>query len=153
MLDRRGGAAARDEPLRIQQRAGHASFSTTQGYIRTAETFGDAGAPDVATATLLSAWSIADAYRRVPPAREVIVSGGGVYNRTLMARLADFAWPTPVRSIEEFGWHPLAKEPAAFALLAALALRGEPNNVPSATGARRAVVMGRVVGDRVRARV
>jgi anhydro-N-acetylmuramic acid kinase len=106
------------------------------------ETFGDAMAPDIATATFLTSWSIGAAVRRFGV--EIVVSGGGVYNATLMRQLADFVWPAPVRSIEEFGWHPLAKEPAAFALLAVLALRGIPNNVPSATGARRAVVMGRI---------
>lgn len=143
-----GGAIAAREPVDVRawaRVAKHPYFRKRPPKSTGRETFRDAAAPDVATATLLSAWSIADAYRCVPPAREVIASGGGVYNRTLMARLADFAWPTPVRSIEEFGWHPLSKEPAAFALLAVLAMRGEPNNVPSATGARRAVVMGTVV--------
>jgi anhydro-N-acetylmuramic acid kinase len=143
-----GGALAAREPVdlaRWARLARHPYFGRRPPKSTGRETFGDALAPDVATATFLTAWSIAEAYRRfVPaPAAEAIVSGGGVYNRTLMAELADAVWPRPVRSIEEYGWHPLAKEPAAFALLAYLALKGRPNNVPSATGARREVIMGR----------
>jgi 1,6-anhydro-N-acetylmuramate kinase len=44
-----------------------------------------------------------------------------------------------------FGFHPLAKEPAAFALLAAEALRGRAAGMPSVTGARRAAVLGKIV--------
>lgn len=145
-----GGAWAAREPVDLARWAAlarHPYFRRPPPKSTGRETFADALAPDTATATFLTSWSIAEAYRRFvrTPLREVIVSGGGVYNRTLMRQLADAVWPVPVRSIEEFGWHPLAKEPAAFALLAYLALKGRVNNVPSATGAGRAVVMGKIV--------
>lgn len=96
----------------------------------------------LATATLATARTIADCIpRRV---REVIVSGGGVYNRTLMKHLESLMFPVPVRSIEAYGWHPLAKEPACFALLAWQTLRGRAGNVPSATGARCPVILGKI---------
>ena len=47
-----------------------------------------------------------------------------------------------------YGIQTQAKEALAFAVLAAATLRGRPNTVPSCTGARRAVVMGKIVpGD------
>ena len=77
--------------------------------------------------------------------QEVIVSVGGVYNRTLMRHLECLLWPAQPRPSNVFGLHPLAKEPAAFALLAAETIRGRPGNVPSATGASRPVVLGTIV--------
>lgn len=103
----------------------------------------------VATATALTARSIADAYTRFLRPRgvlhRVIVGGGGVHNRALMAELRRAFGSTPVESMSDHGVDPKAIEAMAFALLAYLAARGEPNNVPSATGAERAVVMGKII--------
>ncbi|WP_227378660.1 anhydro-N-acetylmuramic acid kinase [Haladaptatus halobius] len=98
----------------------------------------------VATATALTARSIADAYRRFLPRApdEVVVSGGGAFNPTLVGML-DAEVDAPVRTIDEYGVGADAKEAVAFALLAAAALDGVPNNVPNATGASRPVVMGK----------
>lgn len=101
----------------------------------------------IATLTMLTAVTIADAFSsfaRSAPA-EVIVSGGGVFNVTLMSHLAWLLSPARVVSSEAYGLPPLAKEPAAFALLAARAIQGLPNTIPSATGARRAVVAGKII--------
>jgi anhydro-N-acetylmuramic acid kinase len=101
----------------------------------------------VATVTAFTARSIAQAYgsflRPSGRVHDVIVGGGGVYNATLMAQLRRAFGPTPVESMAAHGVEPKAIEAMAFALLAYLAARGEPNNVPSATGAKRAVVMGK----------
>jgi len=102
----------------------------------------------VATATFLTAATIAEGvYRFAEPRGEigrVIVSGGGVHNQTLMrflrAELADME----VVSSAEFGVDPDAKEAIAFAVLAAETIEGRPSNIPSATGARRAVVLGKI---------
>jgi anhydro-N-acetylmuramic acid kinase len=107
----------------------------------------------VATLTCLTARTIAEAVRRwgPPGLQEVVVSGGGVYNRTLLDHLRWLLWPAQPRPSTVYGLHPLAKEPAAFALLAVDTLRAAPNNVPSATGARRPVVLGKIVpGDNFR---
>ncbi|WP_158059652.1 anhydro-N-acetylmuramic acid kinase [Halorussus halophilus] len=98
----------------------------------------------VATATALTAESIADAYRRFLPRTpdEVILSGGGASNPALVAMLDD-AVDADVRTVDEYGVGADAKEAVAFALLAASALDGVPNNVPSATGASRPVVLGK----------
>jgi len=49
------------------------------------------------------------------------------------------------RPITVYGLHPLAKEPAAFALLAVEALRRRAGNLPSVTGAARPVVLGKIL--------
>ena len=76
---------------------------------------------------------------------EVLISGGGVHNRRLMADLADCLAPVPVRSLAELGWDPDAKEAIAFAVLANEALFGHPGNLPAATGARGPRVLGKII--------
>lgn len=99
----------------------------------------------IATLTVFTAVTIADAIRNLPPPSEVIASGGGVFNASLMEHLRWLLSPVPVRVSDEVGIPALAKECAAFALLAVRAIRGLPNTVPSATGARRAVVAGKII--------
>jgi anhydro-N-acetylmuramic acid kinase len=98
------------------------------------------------TACQLTAMSIADAIKRScdPLPDELIASGGGVHNATLMQLLREAIGNVPVMTIDELGIASEAKEAVAFALLGAATLDGEPSNVPSATGARRAVVLGSI---------
>ena len=98
----------------------------------------------VATATALTARSIADAYRRFmpEPVTEVLVSGGGSKNATLKRMIAELVAPRTVRTFDERFFDAEAKEAVAFALLALLHLEGRPGNVPTATGARGARVLG-----------
>lgn len=103
----------------------------------------------VATATALTARSIARAYRDFvePVTRldEVVVAGGGARNPTLVRMLRDaLAGAAAVRTIDELGIPAAAKEALSFAILGAFALRGEPNTLPRCTGAARAVVAGAV---------
>ena len=106
----------------------------------------------LATATALTAETIARSYARfVRPKMkghgvDFILSGGGARNKTLAAMLAARLEPmgcTMARS-EKFGLPAEAKEAAAFALLAWQSWKRLPGNVPAATGARRAVVLGQV---------
>ena len=76
---------------------------------------------------------------------EVIASGGGCHNRTLMALLAERFAPVPVRTSDEWGLPADAKEAVAFAILAHETLAGRPGNLPSATGARRPAILGKIV--------
>ena len=103
----------------------------------------------LATLNLFTAASIALAFKTYAPrgTRELIVSGGGALNPVLMANLAALLLPSGVRvrSSAELGLHPLAKEPACFALLAWLALEGRVNHCPSATGARGLRVLGKLI--------
>jgi anhydro-N-acetylmuramic acid kinase len=105
----------------------------------------------VSTATALTARSIADALRRfvinrTGTYRDFIVSGGGASNPTLMAMLANELRPLglQIRSSDEFGLPSEAKEAAAFALLAFQTWNRKPSNVPSATGAKRPAILGKI---------
>ncbi len=111
----------------------------------------------VATATALTARSIADAVRRFVPAppgatrprhafRDFVVSGGGASNVTLMRMLAVELEPLGlhIRTSDEFGLPSEAKEATAFAVLAYQTWRREPANIPSATGAQRPAVLGKI---------
>jgi anhydro-N-acetylmuramic acid kinase len=108
----------------------------------------------VASATALTARSIGIAVRRFvlplvePPARfrEFVVSGGGTRNATLMRMIGEELAPLKirVRTTDDFGMPSEAKEAAAFALLAYQTWRRLPSNVPSATGADRPAVLGKV---------
>jgi anhydro-N-acetylmuramic acid kinase len=100
----------------------------------------------IATATALTARSIGDAYRRFmpEPVTEILLSGGGAKNPTLAALIARAVAPIPVRSFAERYFDGEAKEAVAFALLAYLHINGEPANVPRATGARGARILGKL---------
>src|SRR5258706_1135669 len=105
----------------------------------------------VATATALTARSIADAIQRFvlrkkDAYKEIIVSGGGLKNATLMAMLVNAVAPLGLQvcASDELGLPSEAKEAAAFALLAYATWNRRPSNVPSATGAKRAVVLGKI---------
>ncbi len=108
---------------------------------------GETRADAAATFTALTAHSIARAYRDFLPALpdEVIVGGGGAYNLTLLRMLREQLPEVSLLTHEDFGIPSAAKEAVAFALLANETLLGRPGNVPSATGARRAVPLGKIV--------
>ena len=95
-----------------------------------------------------SALSILDAFHRfvTPRAKvaELIVSGGGARNPLLMAQIESGLRGVRLRESGEFGLPGDAKEAFAFAVLAYQTLRKRPSNVPGATGAKRAVVLGKV---------
>ena len=104
----------------------------------------------VATITAFTARTIADAYRDFMPAmpEEVVVSGGGAYNRSLLKMLAAEIAPARVTTIDDLGMSPDAKEAVAFAVLAYETWHNRPGNLPAATGARRPVVLGSITpGD------
>jgi anhydro-N-acetylmuramic acid kinase len=104
----------------------------------------------IATATALTACSISDAIRRYVLPRgkfaEVVASGGGTRNPVLMAMLANelCALGLQLRTSDEFGMPSEAKEAVAFAVLAFETWHRRPSNVPSATGAKRPAVLGKI---------
>ncbi|MDE1161502.1 MAG: anhydro-N-acetylmuramic acid kinase [Acidobacteriaceae bacterium] len=118
----------------------------------------DSNAADaVATATAFTSRTVLDAYarfvwphlgQRAPQAlaTELLVAGGGAHNRTLMRQLSEgFAQSgVKVTTTEALGLPIEAKEAAAFALLGWLTWHGLPANVPSATGAKRSAILGKV---------
>ncbi len=104
----------------------------------------------LATVTYFTAYAIAESYRRFVPhrIRQVIVSGGGVHNRTLLRHLEQLLAPVPVQTIERYSIPAQAKEPVAFAFLALRALQRRINHLPSTTGAQRACVLGTITPGR-----
>jgi anhydro-N-acetylmuramic acid kinase len=110
----------------------------------------------VATATALTAKSISFAVSRYcgrgrsaerkPAFQDMIISGGGVKNATLISMLSREIAPLGLRlrSSDEFGIPSAAKEAVAFAALAYETWHRRPSNVPSATGARRSAVLGKI---------
>jgi anhydro-N-acetylmuramic acid kinase len=110
----------------------------------------------VATATALTAKSIAGAVQRYADAhsgsarkqvfQEMILSGGGSRNSTLVAMLTTELAPLGLRLrfSDEFGLPSAAKEAVAFAVLAYQTWHRQASNVPSATGAKRAAVLGKI---------
>ncbi len=104
----------------------------------------------IATATALTARSIAGAIRKFALTRgefrDYVVSGGGTQNRTLMKMLGELVKPLglSLRLTDDFGIPSQAKEAVAFAVLAYQTWHRRPGNVPSATGAERAVVLGKI---------
>ena len=167
--DRNGRLAARGEPIErvLRQLLRHPFFRQKPPKTAGREQFGrefvreflhlcrSADDNDViATATALTARSIGIAVRRFvlplvnPPFRfrEFVVSGGGTRNATLMRMIREELTPLKmrVRTSDEFGLPAEAKEAAAFALLAYQTWRRMPANVPSATGAERAAILGKV---------
>jgi anhydro-N-acetylmuramic acid kinase len=100
--------------------------------------------PDlIATATELTAQSIAGAILQQDGIREVIASGGGVHNRQIMRRLRELLPDLKVTTTADHGIDPDAKEAIAFAILAYEFVHRRPGNLPSATGARHAALLGK----------
>ncbi len=101
----------------------------------------------VRTVTAFTARSIADAYRRFLPLYpdEVILCGGGARNPTLVSMLREELAPAEVLFTDDFGIDADAKEAVSFAILARETVRNRPSNVPSATGAKRPAVLGKIV--------
>jgi anhydro-N-acetylmuramic acid kinase len=95
----------------------------------------------IATATALTAATIAAA---IPTKSKVIASGGGTHNRQLMAQLTAFLPNSRITTTAEYGIDPDAKEAIAFAILAHRTWHHRTGNLPSATGARRPVILGKV---------
>jgi len=108
----------------------------------------------ITTATAFTAAAIASGVERFVRSRmrvdEMIASGGGVHNTTLMAYLQAFLPNVRMARSDEYGIDADAKEAVAFAVLAYETWCGRPSNLPSATGARRAVVLGKITPGTLR---
>ena len=98
-----------------------------------------------ATLLELTAVSIAEAISaKAPGADELLVCGGGVHNPVLMRRLQSLLPGLAVKSTGACGIDPDAVEAVTFAWLARQRLENTPANLPSVTGAERAVVLGAI---------
>ncbi len=96
----------------------------------------------IATATVLTAATIAMAIG--DRSADLIISGGGVHNSQIIGHLAGFLPNASISTSTDHGIDADAKEAIAFAVLAHETWRRRPANLPSATGARRAVILGSI---------
>ena len=119
----------------------------TERIYRRAGKRGLADADIVATVTALTAKSIAQAYRRFLPVMpdELILCGGGAHNHTLIEMLHAELPEVKMLSTDDFGISVDAKEAVSFAILAWATIKGITNNVPAATGAKKPVILGKIV--------
>jgi anhydro-N-acetylmuramic acid kinase len=97
----------------------------------------------LATLTALSAETIANDLRRFGVA-EVIASGGGTRNPTLMRELERRLPGVPITTIDVYGIAEAAKEALVFALIGFLTVHGLPGAIATCTGAARATVLGSI---------
>lgn len=108
----------------------------------------------VRTATIFTALSIVGAFRQFilprTEVRQMIVAGGGTKNPLIMAQLQAALREIEIIRSSDFGIAEEAKEAFAFAILAYEGFHGRANNLPSATGAKHSVVMGKLVHGRTR---
>lgn len=101
----------------------------------------------LATLTYFTAAAIAQSITRfVPKAvqKELIISGGGSYNKTLLNFLQALLPHLKITTSGAYGIDPQAKEAAAFALFAWLCLQRQPNHCARATGARKNAILGKI---------
>ncbi|MCR8645528.1 anhydro-N-acetylmuramic acid kinase [Paenibacillus sp. N1-5-1-14] len=102
----------------------------------------------IATFTAFTARSIADSYKQFifdkQDIHEVLVSGGGAHNVTLMRMLAEYLPNQTVMSSDSYGITGDSKEAVAFAIFGDHYMFGVPNNLPAATGAQIPTVMGKL---------
>ncbi len=98
----------------------------------------------VATATALTARTMAAGYDRFVRAdlHDVVLSGGGARNPTLVRMIREALPLRTVRTFDELFFDGEAKEAVAFAYIALQHLRGLPGNVPAATGAAGPRILG-----------
>lgn len=107
----------------------------------------DLAMPDIiATATMFTAKSIEIGVAQQLPGYpdQLIVGGGGSLNRTLMEAIRSCLPKCRIMTNEDLGLDSNAKEAVAFAVLANETLFESNNTVPTATGARHSVVMGKI---------
>ncbi len=99
----------------------------------------------LATLTLFTAKIIHKEVTKHKP-HELILSGGGVFNKYLVELIRELFSPAGIRitTIDQYDIHPQAKEALSFAILGYRTLNRLPGNIPAVTGARREVILGKI---------
>ncbi len=100
----------------------------------------------LATLTEFTAMAIAKSYRDFLPVfpDEVLIGGGGGRNGYLMERLQELLTPAIVKRTDDFGMSGDSKEAIAFAVLGYLRIKERSGNLPSVTGAKQSVLLGKI---------
>ena len=102
----------------------------------------------LATLSLFTAQSVAVNCRENLPldsVKQILISGGGVYNKSVMNQLKTEFSSISILTSNDFGIDPFMKEALGFAMLGAAHLKGIPGNLPSVTGASEAVILGKLI--------
>tara|TARA_B100000315_G_scaffold117158_1_gene107415 strand:- start:76 stop:1239 length:1164 start_codon:yes stop_codon:yes gene_type:complete len=103
----------------------------------------------VTTITAFTAESIIINYKdhifKIDCPSEIIFCGGGVHNQFLMDRIKNKLPEMTISTTEKYGISPDAIEAVSFAILANETLHGNFSNLPSVTGAKRKVILGKIV--------
>lgn len=96
-----------------------------------------------ATLLLLTAITVSDSIKSVgPSADEVLICGGGAFNRALMGEIQRLLPSCKVRSTAHYGVDPQWIEAMAFGWLAKQTINHKPGNLCAVTGAKREVILG-----------
>ena len=102
----------------------------------------------ITTLTYFTAFSIVEAYEKFIFTKmnvdEIIISGGGAYNKFLLELLKENMSNTKILKLEDIGFDSSSKEALAFVILANETLNHNPSNVKSATGASKSVILGQI---------
>jgi anhydro-N-acetylmuramic acid kinase len=107
----------------------------------------------IRTTTEFTVASVVDALKRFvlrkTKIQQLIVSGGGARNPLVLAQLTALLTPVEVVTSSNLGVPEDAKEAYAFAILAYETWNRRAGNLPSATGAEREMVLGKIcLGNR-----
>lgn len=102
----------------------------------------------LATLTWFTAYSIAYHYEAFIKADvlldQLVVGGGGSHNKTLLKYLVDLLPDVDILVQEDLGYSSDAKEAIAFVILGNQTLHQESSNVPVATHADKAAILGKI---------
>ena len=132
----------------IPKTTGREMFGTemAQDLVEQGKSLGLSSADIVATITMFTSITIADAYQdHAPhPIDEVILGGGGRHNQTMVSMLQGLVGNVPIMTHEDIGLDSDLKEALVFALLAYETWHGRVGCLPSQTGASHATVLGQI---------
>lgn len=102
----------------------------------------------VATLTWFTAYCISYHYyeyvEKIHTLDELIISGGGSHNKAIRKYLSELMPEVSILVQEDIGFNSDAKEAIAFVILANETLHKQPSNVPSATGASKPAILGKI---------
>lgn len=102
----------------------------------------------IRTTTEFTVDSVVDALKRFVLRKtkiaQLVVSGGGARNPLILAQLTAALTPMEVVPSSKLGVPEEAKEAYAFALMAYETLHRRPGNLPSATGADKGAILGKI---------
>ncbi len=106
------------------------------------------GADVLHTLAYYTAYTIHENYRHFlaekHAVQKVLIGGGGARNGFLMNYLKQLFNPVPVERVSTYGIEDDFKEAIGFAVLADATISGKASNVPSATGASRPALLGKI---------